>query len=84
MIQEKFKQYAESHNVIIPQSYIDAMVSCDNDSEKICKDYGDINLFSLEEFVYDILSNNPRRQAMLSYEEQIHDNWYIMSCGGIR
>ncbi|MBR6537597.1 MAG: hypothetical protein IKT67_10395, partial [Lachnospiraceae bacterium] len=37
-----------------------------------------------EQFVYDMLSNNPRRWGRLSYEEQIHANWYITTYGGIR
>lgn len=45
----------------------------------------DFNLFNApEQFVYDMLSNNPRRWGMLSLEEQMHANWYISNFGGIR
>ena len=37
-----------------------------------------------EQFVYDMLSNSPKRWGMLSYEEQMHANWYIATHGGIR
>lgn len=51
MTPEQFKQYAKEHQMIIPQSYLDAMLSCENHPEKICRDYGDVNLFSFEELV---------------------------------
>ncbi len=50
MLQDKFKKYENDKKVIIPQNYIDMILSCDNEPEKICEDYGDVNLFSFEEF----------------------------------
>ena len=45
-------------------------------------DWGAFN--APEQFVYDMLSNSSRRWGMLSYEEQMHANWYITTYGGIR
>lgn len=45
----------------------------------------DLNVFNApEQFVYDMLSNSPRRWGLLSFEEQMHANWYITNYGGIR
>ncbi|MEL4027154.1 pre-toxin TG domain-containing protein [Caldifermentibacillus hisashii] len=37
-----------------------------------------------EQFVYDMLSNNPKRWNSLNEAEQLHANWYITQYGGIR
>lgn len=37
-----------------------------------------------EQFVYDMLSNNPKRWNTLNEAEQLHANWYITQYGGIR
>ncbi|MEK4245261.1 zincin-like metallopeptidase toxin domain-containing protein [Psychrobacillus sp. FSL K6-2684] len=37
-----------------------------------------------EQFVYDMLSNNPKRWNYLNEAEQLHANWYITQYGGIR
>lgn len=50
MTADKFNEYAKEKKVIIPQNYIDLISSCDNNPESICRDYGDVSLFSFEEF----------------------------------
>ncbi|MFD2088467.1 zincin-like metallopeptidase toxin domain-containing protein [Brevibacillus brevis] len=37
-----------------------------------------------EQFVYDMLSNSPKRWNSLNEAEQLHANWYIMQYGGLR
>lgn len=45
----------------------------------------DLGMFNApEQFVYDMLSNSSKRWKMLSYEEQMHANWYITIYGGMR
>lgn len=37
-----------------------------------------------EQFVYDMLSNSPKKWNVLNEAEQLHANWYIMDFGDIR
>lgn len=37
-----------------------------------------------EQFVYDMLSNSPKRWNWLNEAEQLHANWYITQHGGVR
>jgi hypothetical protein len=39
---------------------------------------------SPEQFVYDMLSNSPKRWNSLNHAEQLHANWYITQFGGVR
>lgn len=51
MIKEKLINVERSKNIVIPNNYINALVACDNQPEQICVDYGEVNLFSVEEFI---------------------------------
>lgn len=46
-----FLKYEKENDVILPERYIKSLIDCDDDPEKICKDYGDVTLFSFQEFV---------------------------------
>lgn len=46
-----FVEYEKKNDVILPERYIKALIDCNDDPEKICKDYGDASLFSFQEFV---------------------------------
>ncbi|MGX1826665.1 zincin-like metallopeptidase toxin domain-containing protein [Paenibacillus taichungensis] len=37
-----------------------------------------------EQFVYDMLSNSPKKWNSLNEAEQLHANWYITQYGGVR
>ncbi len=51
MIIKKIEEYETSKKAIIPLSYVNALIACDNQPEQICVDYGEVNLFSVEEFI---------------------------------
>lgn len=41
--------FEKAHHYILPESYINFLLICDNQPEKYCKGYRDIILYSLEE-----------------------------------
>ena len=48
---ETIKKFEKDNNLIFPKGYIKLILSCNNVPENICKDYGDVTIFSLEELL---------------------------------
>ena len=49
MDRETIEAFEKAHQYILPESYINFLLICDNHPEKYCKGYRDIILYSLEE-----------------------------------
>ena len=50
MDRKTIEDFEKAHGYILPESYINFLLVCDNKPENYCMNpYGDINLFSLEE-----------------------------------
>lgn len=48
---ETIKKFEKDNNLIFPKGYIKLILSSNNVPENICKDYGDVTIFSLEELL---------------------------------
>ncbi len=48
---ETIKKFEKDNNLIFPKGYIKLILSSNNVLENICKDYGDVTIFSLEELL---------------------------------
>lgn len=49
MDRQTIEAFEKEHHYILPESYINFLLICDNHPEKYCKGYGAIILYSLEE-----------------------------------
>ena len=49
MDRKTIEAFEKAHHYILPESYINFLLICDNHPEKYCKGYRDIILYSLEE-----------------------------------
>ena len=49
MDRKAIEAFEKAHHYILPESYINFLLICDNHPEKYCKGYRDIILYSLEE-----------------------------------
>ena len=49
MDRKEIEAFEKAHHYILPESYINFLLICDNQPEKYCKGYRDIILYSLEE-----------------------------------
>ena len=45
MDRKTIEDFEKAHGYILPESYINFLLVCDNKPENYCMDYGDINLF---------------------------------------
>lgn len=49
MDRKTIEDFEREHHYMLPESYIKFLLSCNNNPQKYCRDYGDIRLYSLEE-----------------------------------
>lgn len=64
-----FLKYEKENDVILPERYIKSLIDCDDDPEKICKDYGDVTLFSFQ------VCRGARVFRNEKMVPELHSNW---------
>lgn len=48
---ETIKKFEKDNNLILPKGYVEFILSSNNFPQNVCKDYGDVTIFSLEELL---------------------------------
>lgn len=74
MDRKTIEDFEKAHHYILPESYINFLLICDNNPEKYCKGYRDIILYSLEEL--------PQERELYEMDEYCPDYIAIGYGGG--